>query len=188
MRGRDRFRKVEPLLHAAARALAWLPAGFAVGSWWLIDWMPGAIGMGLRYVWVKRLCRHCGANVMIGRHVDIRNWSGLGLGDNVTVHGHSYLDAIGGIEILDDVSIAHASSILSFEHGFDDSTGPIKDQPLKMMPVAIGPDVWIGAGVRILAGAAIGARTVVAAGAVVTRGAIAAGVYGGVPARRLKSI
>jgi acetyltransferase-like isoleucine patch superfamily enzyme len=188
MRGRDRFRKVEPALNAAARALAWLPAGFAAGSWWLIDWMPGQIGMGLRYVWIKRLCRSCGSNVMIGRHVDIRNWSGLSFGHNVTVHGQCYLDAVGGIDILDDVSIAHASSILSFEHGFDDATRPIKDQPLQMSPVSIGPDVWIGAGVRILAGVSIGARTVIAAGAVVTRGAIAAGIYGGVPARRLKAI
>lgn len=188
MRGRERFRKVEPVLHAAARALAWLPPGFAVASWWLVDWVPGTIGIGLRYVWAKRLCRTCGANVMIGRHVDIRNWAGLSLGNNVTVHGQCYIDAVGEVRIFDDVSIAHASSILSFEHGFGDVTRPIKDQPLQMSPVSIGPDVWIGAGVRILAGVAIGARTVVAAGAVVTRGAWAAGVYGGVPARRLKAI
>ncbi|MCC2659164.1 MAG: acetyltransferase [Panacagrimonas sp.] len=188
MRGRDRFHKVEPALHAAARALGWLPAGFAAGTWWLIDGLPGLIGVGLRYIWIKRLCRNCGSNVMIGRHVDIRNWTGLSFGHNVTVHGHCYLDAIGGIRILDDVSIAHATSILSFEHRFDDATRPIKDQPLQMSPVSIGPDAWIGAGVRILAGAAIGARTVVAAGAVVTRGSLEAGVYGGVPARRLKAI
>jgi acetyltransferase-like isoleucine patch superfamily enzyme len=188
MRGRERFRRVEPALNTAARALGWLPSRFAAGSWWLIDWMPGLIGMGLRYVWLKRLCRRCGSNVMIGRHVDIRNWSGLSFGHNVTVHGQCYLDAIGGIEILDDVSIAHATSILSFEHGFDDARCPIKDQALALSPVSIGPDVWIGAGVRVLAGAVVGTRTVVAAGAVVTRGVIAAGVYGGVPARRLKAI
>lgn len=188
MRGRDRFAQVEPLLQGAARGLGWLPAGFASGSWWLVDWIPGRLGMGLRFIWIKRLCRRCGSNVMIGRHVDIRNWAGLSFGDHVTVHGHCYLDAIGGIEILNDVSIAHATSILSFEHGFDDPLRPIKDQPLQLSAVSIGPDVWIGAGVRILAGAVIGGRTVVAAGAVVTRGASAAGVYGGVPARLLKKI
>lgn len=188
MRGRERFAQVEPVLHAAARALAWLPRGFASGTWWLVDWIPGRVGMGLRYIWIKRLCRRCGSNVMIGRHVDIRNWACLSFGDHVTVHGQCYLDAIGGIEIRSDVSIAHATSILSFEHGFDDPRRPIKDQPLQLAEVTIGPDVWIGAGVRILAGVAIGARTVVAAGAVVTRGAIAAGVYGGVPARLLKKV
>ena len=188
MRGRDLFRSVEPVLNGGAKVLGVLPARVAVATWWLVDWIPGLVGMGIRYVWIKRLCRSCGSNVMIGRHVDIRNWSGLSLGSNVTIHGGCYLDAIGGIEVLSDVSIAHATSILSFEHSFDDTQIPIKDQPLKMAPVSIGPDVWIGAGVRILAGALIGRRSVVAAGAVVKRGEIAGGVYGGVPAKLLKSI
>lgn len=188
MRGRERFRRVEPVLNGAVRVLRLLPAGLAVATWWLVDWIPGLAGMGIRYIWVKRLSRRCGSNVMIGRHVDIRHWAGLSLGDNVTIHGQCYLDAIGGIAILDDVSIAHATSILSFEHGFDDPLRPIKDQPLQLLPVSIGPDAWVGAGVRILAGAAIGPRSVVAAGAVVTRGALAGGIYGGVPARLLKKI
>jgi acetyltransferase-like isoleucine patch superfamily enzyme len=186
MRGRDLFRTVQPVLDAGAFVLRALSPRVAAATWWLVDWIPGFAGMGLRYMWVKRLSGHCGSNVMIGRHVDIRNWSGLELGNNITIHGQCYLDAIGGIEILDDVSIAHATSILSFEHGFDDPAVAIKDQALKMMPVSIGPDAWIGAGVRILAGARIGRRTVVAAGAVVKRGAVSQGIYGGVPARALR--
>lgn len=188
MRGRDLFHRVEPVLNAGAVALRVLPARAVSGTWWLVDWIPGLVGMGIRYAWAKRLCRSCGSNVMIGRHVDIRNWGGLSLGDNVTIHGQCYLDAMGEIAILDDVSIAHATSILSFEHGFDDPQQAIKNQPLRMTPVHIGPDAWIGAGVRVLAGAMIGRRSVVAAGAVVTRGVIAEGVYGGVPARLLKKI
>lgn len=188
MRGRDLFRKAQPVLDAGVAVLRLLPGGLVAAMWWTVDWIPGIFGMGLRYIWVKRLSRHCGSNVMVGRHVDIRNWSGLGLGDNVTIHGQCYLDAVGGIEILDDVSIAHATSILSFEHGFDDPQQAIKDHPLLLMPVSIGPDAWIGAGVRILAGTSIGRRTVVAAGAVVTRGAIAEGIYGGVPARLLRRL
>lgn len=188
MRGRELFRRVQPALDAGAFVLRALPAPLLSGSWWLVDWIPGHVGMGLRYIWAKRLCRHCGRNVMIGRHVDIRNWSGLSFGDNVTLHGHGYIDAIGGVDIRDDVSIAHASSILSFEHGYADPQRPIKDQPLALMPVQIGPDVWIGAGVRVLAGATIGRRSVIAAGAVVKRGEIESGIYGGVPARRLKVI
>ncbi len=188
MRGRDLFRKAQPLLDGGVFVLRALPSGWVAATWWLIDWVPGFVGIGLRYVWVKRLSRRCGSNVMVGRHVDIRNWKGLSVGDNVTIHGQCYLDAIGSIDILDDVSIAHATSILSFEHGFDDLRKSIKDQPLSLAAVSIGPDVWVGAGVRILAGARIGRRTVVAAGAVVTRGEIGLGIYGGVPARRLRAL
>lgn len=188
MRGRELFRLVEPVLKAGAWVLRVLPTGLVSATWWLVDWIPGLPGTGLRYLWVQRLSRSCGSNVQIGRHVDIRNWSGLSLGNNVRIHGHCYLDAIGEISILDEVSIAHATSILSFEHGYEDPQILIKDQAMKMLPVSIGPDVWIGAGVRILAGALIGRRSVVAAGAVVKRGAIGAGIYGGVPARLLKSI
>jgi acetyltransferase-like isoleucine patch superfamily enzyme len=188
MRGRELFRKVSPVLDAGATVLRVLPARLVVATWWCVDWIPGLVGMGLRYMWVKRLARDCGANVMVGRHVDIRHWSSLSLGSNVTIHGGCYLDAIGGIRILDDVSIAHATSILSFDHRFDDPHRPIKDQPLVMAEVCIGPDAWIGAGVRILCGSTIGARTVVAAGAVVTRGLLQSGVFGGVPARLLKTI
>lgn len=182
------FKRVQPVLNAGVSVLRILPAGFVAATWWLVDWIPGYAGMGIRYMWARRLCRACGANVMIGRHVDIRNWQQLSLGNNVTIHGNCYFDAVGDISIGDDVSIAHASSILSFEHSFDDASQAIKDQALVMGAVSIGPDVWIGAGVRVLAGATIGRRSVIAAGAVVRRGEISEGVYGGVPARLIKKI
>lgn len=52
--------------------------------------------------------------------------------------------------------------------------------------VMIGNDVWIGNNVSILEGVTIGDGAVVAAGAVVTEDLKPYGVYGGVPARKLK--
>ncbi|WP_158548629.1 DapH/DapD/GlmU-related protein [Blastococcus sp. TF02A-26] len=53
--------------------------------------------------------------------------------------------------------------------------------------VTIGDKVWIGARAVVLPGAVIEAEVIIAAGAVVAGRCESYGVYGGVPARRLKS-
>lgn len=55
-------------------------------------------------------------------------------------------------------------------------------------PVKIGNDVWIGGNVTILPGVSIGNNVVVAAGAVVTKDLADNGLYGGVPAHKIKDI
>lgn len=55
-------------------------------------------------------------------------------------------------------------------------------------PVTIEEGAWIGARVILMPGVTIGAGAVIAAGAVVTRSCEANGVYGGVPARKLRSL
>ena len=53
--------------------------------------------------------------------------------------------------------------------------------------VIIGNDVWIGNNVSILEGVTIGDGAVIASGAVVTEDVEPYGVYGGVPARKIRS-
>ncbi len=142
----------------------------------------------MRYLWAKRLAKACGDNVMIGPSVYIDHWENISIGTNVNIHRWCYLDGNGGIEIQDNVSIAHSSSILSFDHTYEDPSLPIKYNPLQMKPVVISGDVWIGCGVRILAGAAIASRSIVGAGAVVASGNYEPGILLGVPAKVKKSI
>lgn len=87
-------------------------------------------------------------------------------GFNLSIHEFSYLDAAGGIEIGDNVSIAHNCSLVSFEHTWTDLETLIKYNPTKLYPIKIGNDVWLGCGVRVLAGTVIEDRVIVA-GAVV---------------------
>ena len=54
------------------------------------------------------------------------------------------------------------------------------------LPVSIGDHCWIGARVQILGGVTVGDEVTVAAGAVVVSDIGPRGVYGGVPARRIK--
>lgn len=119
--------------------------------------------------------------------VFIEGIDGLSLGDNVSINRGCHISANGGLSIGNDVSIAHATSILTMEHGFSDPGVPIKNQPVACTPVFIDDNVWIGARVCILAGAKLATGTIVAAGAVVKHPVTEPNcTIGGVPARVLK--
>lgn len=188
MRGRDRFRRFKPLLSVAAIALKPLPKPVLRCLWQWSDALPGFAGNAARYCLLKRLSRRCGDNVMIGPGVEIRYPERLAVGSNVSIHRQCYLDAYGGIEIGDDVSIAHQSSLVSFEHTWSDDSLPIRDNPLVTGAIRIARDVWVGCGCRILSGVDIEGRSVIAAGSVVTRDVPAGTIVGGVPARPIKRI
>ncbi|NEW04726.1 acyltransferase [Paenibacillus sp. SYP-B3998] len=130
----------------------------------------------------------CGDNVFVGRSVEIKHWEKLSIGNNVSIHKQCYLDALGGIHIDHDVSIAHQTSMISFEHTWEIPSLPIRDNPVKAAEIKIHSDVWIGCGCRILAGVQIFSRAVVAAGAVVTKDVSAHTIVGGVPAKPIKTI
>lgn len=71
------------------------------------------------------------------------------------------------------------------QHGTEDPSIPIRDQPGKATMVHIGEGTWIGSAAVVMAD--VGPNTVVAAGSVVTRPLPANVVAGGVPARVLRS-
>lgn len=52
--------------------------------------------------------------------------------------------------------------------------------------IIIEDDVWIGYGAQIMSGVTVAKGSVIAAGAVVTHDTESYGVYGGIPARRMK--
>lgn len=188
MTGRQLFKLFEPVLLSVSFILKLLPEQVSLFLYWLVSSIPGKLGRGLRYPIAKRLAANCGKNLAIAEHVVILEWSGLTIGDNVQIHPFCYLDGTGEIEIGSNVSIAHATSLLSFEHTWNDASMPIKYNPLITEKVIVENDVWIGCGVRVLSGAQIRSRTVIAAGSVVTSGNHPSGLYGGIPAKRIKSL
>lgn len=165
-----------------------IPRPLLLYMWHLSDLLPESLGLAQRYCLLKRLAKHCGDNVYIGRQVEIRNWQHLSIGHNVSIHKQCYVDAAGGIQIDDDVSIAHHTSLISFEHTWEDETMPIRDNPVRCAKIQIHSDVWIGCGCRILAGVEIHEGSVIAAGAVVTKTVPHRSVAAGVPAKTIKTI
>lgn len=120
-------------------------------------------------------------------HVSIDHPEKLKLGNNVTINQYSYLSCYGGLEIGNDVSMGHGTTIITTEHGYTDKSMPIKYQPLISKKVLVGNNVWIGANVTILAGVKLHDGTIVAAGAVVKKSTeMPNTIIGGVPSKLIK--
>ncbi|WP_411359030.1 acyltransferase [Pseudidiomarina salilacus] len=188
MSGRNSFRKFGFLISILSKLFNLLPLNLACYFSSFFDSSESRFSLLIRYLLLKRLCISVGENIFIGKNVVLKNISNLELGSNVSIHSFSYIDAVGYIKIGNDVSIAHNCSLVSFEHTWDDPNVAIKYNRIKLAPITIDDDVWIGCGVRILSNSSISNRCVIAAGAVVKGVLDSNSVYGGVPARKLKSI
>ena len=120
----------------------------------------------------------CGAMLLTyGGNITMR--SGSSINPYTIVYGH------GGATIGSRVRIAAHSVIIPANHGFDDITRPIADQPLTKKGIHISDNVWIGANCTLLDGCHIAHGCIIAAGAVVRGSTEPDGIYGGVPAKRI---
>jgi acetyltransferase-like isoleucine patch superfamily enzyme len=188
MTGRDLYVRYNFIIEFLVRFFSLFHPSVLTFIYSYVRLMDGSIGEVIRYLVVRNLTAKCGGVVKVGPGVTIKNIDKLEIGERVNIHENTYIDAIGGVSIGDDVSVAHGCSVLSFEHGWNQVDVPIKYNELVYKSVVISSDVWIGCGVRVLAGAKISSRSVIAAGSVVTSGTYSSGIYGGVPAKFLKSV
>lgn len=144
--------------------------------------VPTLVGLGLRYVLLRRLAEQCGDCVAVFEGAYIRAPHRLTLGSNVSIHPMCYLDATGGLFIGSDVSIAHGATVMTSTHVYASLDQRTRDRA-ELRATRIGDDVWIGAGARILGGVTIGDHVVVGAQSVVTESIPPGAVVAGVPAR-----
>jgi acetyltransferase-like isoleucine patch superfamily enzyme len=89
----------------------------------------------------------------------------------------------GGLTIGDHCMIAAGVCISGVQHGVDDPTRPMREQPVQALPVVLEEDVWIGMNAVIQPGVTIGAHSVIGSGSVVTRSIPAWSIAHGVPCR-----
>jgi acetyltransferase-like isoleucine patch superfamily enzyme len=112
--------------------------------------------------------------------------SGVGevhIGDGSTIGHNSVLVSRKRIQIGDNCMLAGFCYILDVDHEFADPETTIADQGLRIKPVTIGNDVWVGAGSIILRGVTIGDGAVVAANSVITHDVPPYAVVAGMPAK-----
>lgn len=185
-RGRDEYARLRPLLTALELSVNLLPLRAAGALLVSLERGNSRLRRALRYACLRRLAAECGELVDVRSDVKLFAVSNLALGSRISVHPWTYIDATGGLQIGDDVSIAHGVTIMTTTHSFGFIDIAIRDQTVQNQPVIVGDDVWIGAGARILSGVQIGRGAIVAAGAVVTENVPSYSVVGGVPARVLK--
>lgn len=186
--GRLIFTKFWPLIKALVFFFRVLPGFIHSVLWSFSTAFPGLFAVLFRYLSFSARVSDFDKNTYIGTHVVLKNIQNMQVGENFSLHDFCYIDAIGGIRVGDNVSIAHGCSLISFNHSWDNSELPIKYNAIDKSPIVIDSDVWIGCGVRIMPGVTIGERSIVAAGSVVVRDVPKNSIVGGVPARFIKSL
>lgn len=187
MSGRKIFNIVDFLLFYFSKIVGYLPVFILTLLYEISSSIPSIIGVAIRYILIRSLINDCGRNVYIARWVVIKNFSNISIGDNVSIHDNSYIDGLGGIKIKNNVSIAHNSSLVSFEHTYN-TNELIKYQPLRLGEIIINNDVWIGCGCRVLSNSVIGSHVVIGANSVTKGNLLSNSIYIGTPARKIKDI
>ncbi|GGZ15430.1 hypothetical protein GCM10007049_04410 [Echinicola pacifica] len=92
------------------------------------------------------------------------------------------------VEIGDFSMLANNVSIIGGDHLYQRAGIPIIfSGRAELKSTRIGKDVWVGAFVKIVTGVTIGDGAIIAMGAVVTKDVEPYSVYGGVPAKKIKS-
>ncbi|MEI6752104.1 MAG: acetyltransferase [Paludibacter sp.] len=114
------------------------------------------------------------------------------IGDNVCIQKDCHIAAINKIEIGNNVLIASKVYIGDHSHGeismVDLILPPGSRKLYSKGAVIIKDNVWLGEGVIILPGVFIGENCIIGAGAVVTKDCNANSIYGGNPAKLIKTI
>lgn len=159
-----------------------------IDAWyiWIVESLPGKIGMLIRKrVYSKRFCQF-GDNVEINDGVKIIFHKKLSIGNDCSINSGAFINAAGFVKIGKNVIIGPNVIIHSANHKFDLIQIPIRNQGHNYKKVVINDDVWIGGGAIILPGVCIGKGSIVAAGAVVTKNVEEYSIVGGIPAKILK--
>ncbi|MEC4050887.1 acyltransferase [Flavobacterium sp. SUN046] len=147
---------------------------------------PTVIGVLIRYVLLKNICKKLGDNVVVYQHVVFDAPEMMEIGNEVSIHPFCYL--AGAITIGDYVSIAHTTAFHSHNHTWGNKELPIKMNPVIVKRIVIQNDVWIACNCVILSGVEIGTRSVVAAGSIVTKSFEGNSIIAGNPAKILKAL
>lgn len=152
----------------------------------LISWIPTVLGMVLRNIVYRILGMKIRGFCWIQPGVTIIHLRKFSVGSNFGCNTGTYINAIGGIEMGNDVLVGSNVTISSGKHEIDGRQTSVFSRPVVPTAISIGNDVWLGAGASVLAGIHIADGTVVGANAVVTNSTEPYSVMVGVPARVIR--
>lgn len=152
----------------------------------LVGWIPTVAGMAVRNCIYRLLGMKIKGFCWIQPGVTIVHLRKLSVGSNFGCNSGTYINAVGGISVGDNVLIGSNVTISSGKHDIEGRQPSVFSRPTVPMPIAIGDDVWLGAGVSVLPGIQIADGTVVGANAVVTKSTEPYAVVVGIPARTIR--
>lgn len=142
----------------------------------------------------------CKKGILIGNNVTIQQnciiectgvlnelGEGLIIGNNVGISASCFLQIRGPLKIDSNVIIGPNVNIFTENHLFSSIDLFINEQGTSRIGVHIKEGVWVGSRSLILDGVVIGENSIIAAGSVVTKNVPAYEIWGGVPAKFIKS-
>jgi len=162
-------------------------------------------------LWVKLFLnplkhkRGKGSKIRRRTRIDVLPWNNFSLGNYSTIEDFTTINngvgdviigdrtriglgntLIGPIKIGNDIMFAQNIVMSGLNHGYEDITKSIHDQPVTTAQIIIEDQVWIATNSVVVAGVTIGKHAVVAAGSVVTKDVPPYSIVAGNPAKIIK--
>jgi carbonic anhydrase/acetyltransferase-like protein (isoleucine patch superfamily) len=136
-----------------------------------------------------------GGSIVFGDHVQVRRDALLKSSGRLTIgartqvsHG-AIVHCAARVDIEPCVALAERVTVVDSDHVFDGTDEHWMTRPLKLMPVHIGRNAFVGTNAVVMRGARIGANAVIAPSSVVPRGDYEASwLHAGSPARPVKEL
>jgi acetyltransferase-like isoleucine patch superfamily enzyme len=137
-----------------------------------------------------------GGAVRIGRDARVRDYSLLEasggeivLGDSVQFGASVCLHATERVALGAHVTVGERTSMFDSDHRHDGSDAPVVDQPVRISPIEIASNTFIGANSVVLRGATVGPNCMFAAGTVIRGGEYPGGhLYAGSPPQAVRPL
>lgn len=127
----------------------------------------------------------------VGKHCRVMRNIYIGSGKNIEIGDYCRVNEqvrLSNVKIGNHVMIARETIFLGMTHRHDDLNVPMERQGTEVKEQSIiEDDVWIGARAIIMPGIKIKKGCIIASGAVLTKDTEPFGIYGGVPAKFIKS-
>jgi acetyltransferase-like isoleucine patch superfamily enzyme len=132
------------------------------------------------------IIRRAGPGFYCGHASWFRPDESIEIGPNVYIGHHAHIAS--PCVIGPDVMLASYVSLIGGDHRFDQPGVLLRKSGRgTMRPIIIEGDAWVGHGAILLGGTYIGRGAIIAAGSLVRDVVPPCEIWGGVPARRLKS-
>ena len=130
------------------------------------------------------MMKSCGKNFQVASSAIINSLAGLEVGDNVYIAHNSVILGT-SIKIENNVLIGPNCVVSSSNHTFNN--GSFRFAPLKVNKVLLKQGSWVAANCTVVAGAVLPEQSILAAGSVLNKKFTESKqVYGGVPAKKIE--
>lgn len=182
----SKFKKIKPLINFFVVINKIIPSKINVQLLVLFRNTPFNLGIMIRYILLKNICKRLGDNVIVYSGVVFDAPQMMEIGNNVSINPYCYL--AGEITIGNNVSIAHNTAFHSYNHTWENIDQPIRENPLYTRRIYVDDDVWFGCNCVVLSGVKISKRVVVAAGTIVTKNVENNSIVAGNPGKVIKRI